>query len=411
MLSLMKIIFRILVWLLSFIAVIVLLYFNFNLHTGPRLENKNILKKDVILQLNFLEGQLKKSELGKKMQKQYPEGFVFINVLYGLTWCEIARCENTGSEGYARAIAEARYAFRQIRSEEAKKDYDAGLLPAYGIFYMGWQNYLLGKLLSAQTAKDSLEADIFKANCNEIADAISAGVNPFPESYRQASWPADAFVAVASLKLHDRLFDKKYDSSIQNWILKVKAHLDPYTQLVPHAFDYTSGKISEGARGSSVSLILLFLSEIDTAFAKQQFENYKKCFLINHLGLLSIREYPVGKEGSGDVDSGPVILDMSFPGTIVSVGTFQKFGEIVRAARISSNIESFGLGHTFGNEKKFLLGKFPIADAFIAWSRMQFPDKAIEQNKNSNEYTAAICFHLLSALFILLVLFVCKKVR
>lgn len=408
----MKIIFETILRTLSILGIAVILIFNVRFYKAPHLDDKIAVQKDVGLQLNFLENQLKKFALGSKMQKLYPEGQVFINVLYGLSYCEMAKLENQKTAMQKRALEEAQFAFDQINSADAKKNYDKDLIPAYGIFYRGWQNYLLGKIISIQAKANRAEIDMFKKNCNEIADAFSSSPNPYLHSYRNASWPADAFVAMASLKLYDQLFEIKYDTLIQNWLTKVKTNLDPATGLVPHEMDNTSGKILEGARGSSISLMLLFLSDLDKDFAKQQFAHYKKYFLIACMGLPAIREYPMGKEGQGDVDSGPVVFAMSFPGTILSISTFCKMNEFRTATSISNSVENFGLPIVSKQQKKFLFGNYPMADAFIAWARIQSVQSA--QVETQNYFTgllkSTIYIHVVSLLIISFIIIFLKRI-
>lgn len=386
--------------------ILLLVFINFRLHSGPDLENHEETKQSVIKQLNFLEAELKHNELGIKMQQLFPEGFVFVNALYGLSCCEVAKGERDTAI-YNHALEEARFAYRAICSEEAKRNFDADLHPAYGIFYNGWKNYLLAKILSVQKIKDTSGIIEFEHSCNVIAEAISCCKSPYPESYANSSWPADAFVAAASLKQHDKIFDVKYDTILQGWLQKVRLDLDPGSGLIPHSVNASSGKMSEGTRGSSISLILIFLAELDPDLAKQQFELFREQFAISHFGLPAIREYPKGKEGDGDVDSGPVIWDMGFSGTIVAAGTFKKFGEYEAANDISSCIEGFGFPFSSGTKKRYLSGKLPVADAFIAWSEMQEPVVTVKGNYDPG---ATWIFHVLSvAIIFLLVLLIRRK--
>ncbi len=336
---------------------------------GVDLSDQSKTKSVVIKQLNFLEHELKHDNLGVRMQNIFPEGYVFIHALYGLTWCELALNYDLDSIYYEKAFEEASYAYNQIDSERGKSIFDEDLNPEYGAFYAGWRNYLLGKIISfhAVSKRDSL---VFKNNCNSIYEAISSNKSPYLESYTNSTWPADIFLCIASLKLHDNNFAPKYELAVENWIDKVKLHLDPYTGLVPHSVYAESGETIEGARGCSISLIMRMLSEIDNDFAKEQFTLYKEHFLISRLGVPAIREYPKGKNGEGDVDSGPVILDVGFAGTIVSIGVFKTFGEYKIANKTSRAMESYGLSYSIKNRKRYIFGALPMADAFIAWSRV-----------------------------------------
>jgi len=393
-----------------------LLFTNIKIYFGPNLEKQKQVNEDVVNQLNFLEDQLKKENLAFEMQSIYPEGYVFTYALYGLTWCELAMNESNNSERYKRALTEARYAYEQIDSEYAKSNFYIGLNPRYGIYYRGWKNYLLAKILSCQTIKNELEIKKFALNCEEIADAFRSNNSPYLESYPNSSWPADAFLAIASLKIHDEIFSKKYDSLIINWIKKVKSKLDPDTHLIPHSTFSMNGKTIEGARGSSSSLILRLLADIDPEFAVQQYKIFQEKFLITRLGLPAIREYPEAENGSGDIDSGPVLFDVSFAGTIVGVGTLKCFGEMETANLLSGTIEAFGFPLTLGNKKKYIFGQLPIADVFIAWSRIASVNKEVIElkGKDKNSFGSKLRFHIYSIiciLFILVILFRSRLIK
>ncbi|MCC7029322.1 MAG: hypothetical protein IT257_03380 [Chitinophagaceae bacterium] len=405
----MKRVFKIIVIVLISVLTILLIIVNVRLLTAVDLNNRAAVKKNVLQQLHYLEQQLKQADLAHRMQQQYPEGFVFVHALYGLTWCAIARFEDTHSAVFLKAVAEATNALHEIESEQGRRNFDQQLLPSYGIFYRGWHNYLWGKLLALQTASDQHDELRYETNCRQIAQALFRDGSPYPESYRHAVWPADAFVAVASLRMHDRLFVPQYDSLIASWIVKVQGRLDPFTGLIPHEVASASCNVLQGARGSSMSLILIFLTEIDSLFANRQMQHYKKFFLMHPMGLHAIREYPKGKQGTGDIDSGPVIMGMSLAGSITSVGCLLRQGERSLACGISSAIECFGLAYQSGADKKYLLGAFPIADLFIAWTQLQ------EGASNSSRFLpltgsdSHLYFYLISLVLLSMFGFLVKK--
>jgi hypothetical protein len=206
------------------------------------------------------------------------------------------------------------------------------------------------------------------------------------------------FVAMASLKNYDKTFIPKYEMTINNWIQNVKDRLDPVTLMIPHKVDSNTGKTVQGARGCSMSLILRMLSEINPDFALEQFNLFKTNFVTTTLGLPSAREYPKGQNGQGDIDSGPVIFGVGFSGTIVMIGTFSMFDSAYLAERQYKTINAFGFGKTSKNQKKYLFGKLPMADAFIAWGRateLRYQDTTKQDSVNWR-----IKFHCISLFFI-----------
>ncbi len=385
-----------------------IVYLNIRLYNGPHLENRKETIETATKQLNFLGNELHNNDLGQRMQGIFPEGFVFTNVLYGLSCAELAIGADSEDNSYINNLEEARFAFNEINSAYAKQNFIKSMSPEYGMYYSGWNNYLLGKILSAQKNKDSAEIRLFETNCSALAKAFLLKESPFVESYPVSSWPADAAVGIASLKLHDLLFEPKYDTLITQWIQKVRFRVDTSTGIIPHETDPVSGMPIGTARGSSICLTLIFLSEIDQEFAREQFELFYENFTIKRFGLTFIREYPKNSSGRADIDSGPVILKVGFAGTIVSTGTFLKFGEVEIANKISACIESISFPKTSEDQKIYLSGSLPVADAFIVWSRLQFRDPT----HNNYSYGSFLIFHFYSFLVLLLfvIIFYRKKI-
>lgn len=352
---------------------VLILWINFHLYFG----NKSVAEKknDIVLQLNFLKKELNENNLGEKMQQIYPEGFIFVNALYGLSWCELAL--NTSSQKFKKeALQEALYAYGQITAPEATWNFDANIYPEYGIFYLGWNNYLLSKILQINVAfpERNEYMSLYESQCNLISTALQKQKSPFLPSYVNMAWPADMTVAMASLSYNRLLANQQKEGVIRDWIEKLRLNLDPQTKLIPHRVDPNSGAIIEGARGSSCSLMIRLLSEIDPDFAKEQYKQYQKLFVGTTFGLPSVTEYPNGQSGDGDIDSGPVIFGVGFAATIVSVGTHAALGNIRSADDQFNTLNAFGFPFQYSNTKRYLFGQLPIADAFIAWSRSGYID-------------------------------------
>jgi hypothetical protein len=119
----MKYIFLVIIIVLSYL----LLSVNIKLHTQNYTRTEQ--KEDIILQLNFLESELKNNDLGDRMQKIYPEGYVFVNALYGLAWCELSLADPKDSALQSRALNEALYAYNNLNSEKAKKHFPKNVIP------------------------------------------------------------------------------------------------------------------------------------------------------------------------------------------------------------------------------------------------------------------------------------------
>src|SRR4051812_37725987 len=195
-------------------------------------------------QLTFLRQQLD-AGAAEDAQDLFPEGYFFLYALYGLAHVDL---------GDAR---EARWALTQLQTPAARAPFDAGLTPAYGVFYQGWTNWLRGGILSLEP-DPGLRQD-FEAASAALAGAFDAAPTPYLAAYPDQSWPVDSTVAVASLRLHDKLLTPRYAATIDRWLTGVRQRLDPATGLLPHTVDPVSGAPTSMARGTSQSIIQRFL--------------------------------------------------------------------------------------------------------------------------------------------------------
>ena len=327
--------------------------------------------RGVVKQLAFLRAEL---EGGADLaaQKQFPEGYFFLNVLYGLSWVQVGIDDPARS---ADATAEVRWALDRIASADGTAPFDESLQPQYGVFYAGWTNWLRGGLLALGHA-DAADRDTFTSESVEIATAFRTAKTPFLAAYPGQAWPVDSVVAIASLRLYDALVAPRFGQIARNWVTTAKTQLDPATGLLPHQ---VVPQVS-GARGSSQAMIQRFLIDVDPAFARTQDEIFQDKFVTG----LGVREYPKGTTGQGDVDSGPLVFGRSLSATVVTVGAARVHHDPL-ANRLAREGELVGLPFSGLKTKRYLLGAVPIGDAFLAWSTSARPMVATDQPELDGE--------------------------
>jgi hypothetical protein len=374
--------------------IFLLININFSLHYSPSFFNK--INEDELAQLAFLSDELHHNSAGEKMQNLFPEGFLFINEMYGLAYADFMMSAGISPQSGLgkQAEKEINWAISEVNSENGKSNFLDILPLENGAFYKGWQSFLIGKQLQFTHKKDAQLIALFSANCEAINQAILQTDRPYLESYKGAAWPADNVICLASLSLHDRLFSPKYQGVIANWLGRIKANLDKETGLIPHGFSLINNKGME-VRGSSQSLILSFLPEIDPIFAQNQYKIYKNLFVQNKLGLPAVREYPIGTNGGGDVDSGPVIWDVGGSASIVGIRAARENHDYDVSKSLRNSIDAFAFSTNYFGEKKYLFGQLPVIDGFMAWSNAtNLP--ILEQKSSTNPWL----FHLISLLII-----------
>ncbi len=382
--------------LLLFIMIIIALV-NVNVHYQPEviMRGDDTIQFELLNQLRGLQRALNENA-DVEMQEIYPEGYVFLNAIYALAWTSFLRHEEHQAY-FAEGHAEIQKVWTKIDSGSGKSPFSKDLPMPYGAFYNGWSSYVLGSKLRLEPVSMRNEQEIlqFRQQCDKIANAIQQ--TTYPESYHSAAWPADVMLCVASLSIHDQVFEPRYTDIVKEWLQEVKKKLDS-RGMVPHTVHPNNGLAAESARGSSMALMLIFLRDIDLQFAQDQFLLFNKNFVDNQFGLTGIREYAKGESGNGDIDSGPVILGFGGAATIVGMKTLSLYGEDESSLKVRNAVEAFGIPIQSEDHKQYLLGKLPIADAFIAWSH-----SGIEKPKMDVSFKH---FHLYSSIIVLL-LFTC----
>jgi hypothetical protein len=333
-------------------------------------------------------------------QRSYPEGFFFLNALYGLAWVQVGLAE---PDRASDAVREARWALARLQSPDGVAPFDKRLRPSYGIFYAGWTNRLLGGVLALQPteARDPAEVSRFQAASAAIASAFSESGTPFLAAYPGRAWPVDSSVAVASLRLHDRLFGQRYGPVIDAWLSQVQSRLDPATGLVPHQVDASGNQLS-GARATSQSMLQRFLAEIEPGFARDQYQRFRSLFVAHPLLLgPAVREYPRGTDGPGDVDSGPLVLGVSLSATVVTLGAARVQRDDTLAAALHHEGELVGVPVNGFDTKRYAFGAVPVADAFLVWSATARPVAAEPLNAGLAWWRRIGWFGLLALPFLL----------
>jgi hypothetical protein len=318
-------------------------------------------------QLVFLRSALD-GGAAEDAQRMFPEGWFFLHALYGLTHVDLGRDEPPAER--ADEIREAGWALAQLETDAGRAPFDAGLVPAYGVFYRGWTNWLRGGLLSLQTDRDPGQVRRFREDSAQLAAAFDAAPTPFLQAYPGEAWPVDSTVAAASLRLHDHLFAPAYGTTVIRWLAQVRQRLDPGTGLLPHRVDPVDGASVEVARGTSQSMINRFLVDLDPEFARQQYLRFRSLFVTTPLRLgPGVREYPVGTGGRGDVDSGPLVRGISLSATAVTLGAARVQGDDRLAGALGNVGDVAGVPLDTPGTRRYAFGVLPVGDAFVAWSK------------------------------------------
>jgi len=167
--------------------------------------------------------------------------------------------------------------------------------------------------------------------------------------------------------------EDRYGEVVAAWLKDTRERLDPETGLIPHTAGLPAGQDVGVARATSQMIMLRLLPDIDPAFAKQQYETFRKRHLTTFLGAPCLLEYPYGISGSGDVDSGPLIFGRSLSATVLMMGVAQIYGDQSMANAIAQTGEAIGVPWTSQGKKRYAGGVLPIGDMMVAYAHVARP--------------------------------------
>lgn len=265
----------------------------------------------------------------------------------------------------------ARNALRAVDSPAGAAQFQVSD-PPNGAFHAGWS--LLLAVEVSRLSGDAADAAMVQQRAGPALASmevrLDSGGSPFLDSYPGQSWPVDTVVLVGALARADaEVGIEGAQVMLGRWRSAAAELVDPVTGLLPHR-TRSDGTAVDGARGSSQSLIQTFWPDIDPLGAADSYRRFRRHFVDGCAGLIGVREYPKGRNGSGDVDSGPLIDGCSASATAVTFAAALRNGDLPLARTLDREAELMWTP-TPTPGRRYAGGVLPVADAFLAWSRSQ----------------------------------------
>lgn len=144
----------------------------------------------------------------------------------------------------------------------------------------------------------------------------------------EAVYVPDMLVTLVALSNFTWQCDDRYLSTVNEWLNKAKKKwTDKETGILKSFLDYNGTELSEPIKSSYTALICYYLTFVDKDFAHEQYELLKKHFM-QRSPFAGIQEYYDRKCWLGmDIDSGPIIFNLSPSGTAFAIGAATYFGD------------------------------------------------------------------------------------
>ena len=233
----------------------------------------------------------------------------------------------------------------------------------YGhIGYLGHLNLLLAA--EAYLNDTPKHLDLFHKVSAALTKRLEDSEFGLDYTYPSELYVPDNCAVVGSLGLYYQLFPEKDKNFVEKWLQKMERLRDRETGLLAFSVSI-SGEPLERGRGSGSAWNIFYLSYADSEWAQAQFGKVKEhLYQPLFLGMAGIREYPKGVEGSGDVDSGPVILGASPAGTGFAIAGARLTGDKEFLQQMLRTSEFIGWTWSWNSQKEFLLAPL-VGDAIM----------------------------------------------
>jgi hypothetical protein len=269
-------------------------------------------------------------------------------VYYGYACANVAQCDPAMR---AEAIAEMRWALEALQTPRLSGFMTSHFGPPFGGGQLNPSVLLHGHFLSLAIRYREVTGDTrYDSLMQRIAVAFDAGFDHDAQgilpSYQHPItwWPGDNCPALSALSRYDRLFKTHHAAGKEKFVASLKAYyLDPKTRMFCSYADLPSRKPGQGPRGISMMYGLHFLRDFAPEFAKEQYALAKQHLIGSVFGCCAVREYPVGQEGDGDIDSGQLIMGFGPSASGFAIGATAMMDDLATGEQLLRSLSLLGL--------------------------------------------------------------------
>lgn len=176
------------------------------------------------------------------------------------------------------------------------------------------------------------------------------------ETYPNEAYPTDVAAVAAAIAVHGRATGADHGAVLRHWAARLRAvQIDAKSGLVIQRMGAADARPHDAPRGSGTGLAAYFAGFADRALARELTSGVLRQER-SLLGFGAIAEYAPGTSGSGDVDSGPVVLGVSVSATGFALAPLRAFGHADAFERIYRTTELFGVRVDRGARTGFATG-------------------------------------------------------
>lgn len=219
--------------------------------------------------------------------------------------------------------------------------------------FLGYANLALS--MHRRLDPGSRFAALNDAVTEALARRFAASATGLLESYPGETYPADNAAALASILVHDRATGGVHPVTTAVQAALRGRSTDPRSGLMYQRVDSKTGEPRDAPRASGTAMAAFLLGYAGDDAARPSWDALARQW-DTVLGFGGTREYAPGESGSGDVDSGPVILGLSVSATAFATASARRFGDRARYRSAFASAWLFGLPDETDGATRFAAG-------------------------------------------------------
>ncbi len=236
------------------------------------------------------------------------------------------------------------------------------LASAEGHAYLGYVALALGMLraVNPQTPHARLH-DRLVASLARRLDRAPRGVI---ETYPGATFPPDVASVAGAIGLHQRTACADHQRVLDRFSERYREHWVDASGYLVQRTDASRRRAADAPRGSGTAIAAYFLSFADAELSRDLHAAMSGPGRRSVLGFSAIAEYARGREGRGDVDSGPVILGVGVTATGFAIASARAHRDRELFVELARTANLFGVPTARGEGRAFVAGG-PIGNAIM----------------------------------------------
>jgi len=199
-----------------------------------------------------------------------------------------------------------------------------------------------------------------------LARRIAASPTGIVETYPSQSFPIDNMSGIASIAVYDRATGADHSAALRAWVDNCRRrYVDHASGLLVQCIQSDTGRRLDKPRASGAALGAYFMSFADMTFSSELYDALAKSCGSGFAGFGLVKEYPPNvKAGQGDIDSGPVVLGISFSGTGFAIAGARVHGDYDFFRALYRTSYLVGAPLTRGNTQTYVCGG-PLGNAIM----------------------------------------------